>query len=72
MQEYLDQADIAELWGIDPSTVRRYKSLGLLPAPDAVTGTGAGAKPGWLRETIENHHRPGRGARTDLIRREQG
>lgn len=65
MEEYLDLADIARLWGVDPGTVRRYRFEGRLPEPDAVVGTGTGRRLGWLPTTVANIERPGAGARTD-------
>lgn len=67
VQNYLDLTDIAELWGIDPATARKYHQQGHLPQPDARTGLKT-EKPryGWLPETIAAYQRPGRGARTDL------
>jgi hypothetical protein len=67
VHEYLDLSDIAELWGIDPATARKYHQQGHLPAPDARTGLKTD-KPryGWLLATITTYQRPGRGTRTDL------
>lgn len=67
VQNYLDLTDIAELWGIDPATARKYHQQGHLPQPDARTGLKT-EKPryGWLPETLAAYQRPGRGARTDL------
>jgi hypothetical protein len=68
VEEYLDLADIADEWGIDPGTVRRYHHDGRLPDPDAVLGRDARRrrKYGWLPDTIAVAQRPGQGARTDL------
>ncbi|WP_458317903.1 hypothetical protein [Mycolicibacterium brisbanense] len=66
MEEFLDLADIAALWGVDGGTVRRYRHEGRLPEPDAVVGSGTGRRFGWRRETVDGIERPGRGARTDL------
>ncbi len=70
VQEYLDLADIANEWGIEPATVRRYHHDGRLPEADAVIGRDRRRrrKYGWLPETIAAADRPGRGARTDLHR----
>jgi hypothetical protein len=68
MQEYMDLVDIADYWGVEHGTVRRYHYEGRLPDADAVIGLGAQRrrKYGWLPETITNTKRPGQGARTDL------
>lgn len=52
---YLSRTEVAELLGVKPDTLSRYK----LPEPDATVGTARG----WLRETIEawNATRPGSG-----------
>ena len=70
VQEFLDLTDIANLWGIDPATARKYHQQGHLPEPDARTGLNT-TKPryGWSPETIASYQRPGRGARTDLQKR---
>lgn len=68
MERYLDLADIADQWGIDPGTVRRYHHDGRLPPADAVIGNDPQRrrKYGWLPDTIAAAQRPGQGARTDL------
>lgn len=57
----LDSAKVAELVGVDPATIRRYKAADpTFPPPDVVLGNA----PGWYRKTIERWQglRPGRGA----------
>lgn len=56
---YLSMGDIAEMLGVAHNTIRKYRSEGRLPEPDAMTGP----TPGWLPETIEAWQlaRPGRG-----------
>ena len=62
----LGVAEIAERWGISPSTVSRYKRRGDLPAPDSILS----GRPRWRASTIDAVQRPGRGRRTDLQRRD--
>lgn len=64
----MDLADVADRWGIDTGTVRRYHYDGRLPEADAVIGRDPHRrrKYGWLPETIASAERPGQGARTDL------
>lgn len=52
---YLSRSEVAELIGVQPDTLGRYK----LPEPDAVIGSVRG----WLPETIDawQAKRPGRG-----------
>jgi hypothetical protein len=54
-------AGIAAITGLTPATLRRYRAIGLLPAPDALA---APDRPRWTRATIERWmaNRPGRGA----------
>lgn len=56
---YLSLADIAARVGVEPSTIRTYRSQGRLPEPDAMTGP----TPGWLPATVDAwvKNRPGRG-----------
>ncbi|MDY5132272.1 transcriptional regulator [Actinotignum urinale] len=65
---YLALTDLATRIGITLNTAKSYSAKGLLPPPDAHTGSGIRAVRGWLPETIDewNANRPGRGARTDL------
>lgn len=58
-------ADIAELAGVKPSTVRGYRAQGRLPEPDDLS---VPDRPRWRLSTITAWiaSRPGRGARTDL------
>ncbi|MGV9196727.1 transcriptional regulator [Arcanobacterium canis] len=67
---YLALSDLAKRVGITLGTASSYSAKGLLPTPDAYTGTGPRAVRGWLPETIDawQNNRPGRGARTDLKR----
>ncbi|EFL94456.1 helix-turn-helix transcriptional regulator [Mobiluncus curtisii] len=60
---YLALTDVANRIGIAEGTIRSYSAKGMLPEPDAYTGTGARAVRGWLPETIDawNQARPGRG-----------
>ncbi|WP_037176162.1 hypothetical protein [Rhodococcus sp. UNC363MFTsu5.1] len=69
---YLSRAQFAERIGVEPGALSRYK----LPEPDVIVGPvnedgslPRGTTRGWLPETIDewNAHRPGRGARTDLL-----
>ncbi|WP_350257626.1 transcriptional regulator [Scrofimicrobium sp. R131] len=64
---YLALRDVAERIGITEGTARGYSGRGILPEPDALTGSGPRAVRGWLPETIDTWQaqRPGRGARTD-------
>ncbi|GAQ32839.1 hypothetical protein MPS_1219 [Mycobacterium pseudoshottsii JCM 15466] len=63
----MDLGDIADEWGVEPGTVRRYHHDGRLPEADAVIGLNARRrKYGWLPDTIAQAQRPGQGARTDL------
>lgn len=64
----MDLADIADEWGVDAGTVRRYHHDGRLPEADAVIGRDPQRrrKYGWLPYTITAAERPGQGARTDL------
>jgi predicted DNA-binding transcriptional regulator AlpA len=64
--DLLDTAAVAELVGVQPATIRRYLSLGLVPPPDVRLGQA----PGWYQETIDRwlRSRPGQGRRTDLER----
>lgn len=59
MTTYLTMTDIAARLGIEPGTVRKYRSSGRLPEPDIMLG----ATPGWLPATIDTWatSRPGRG-----------
>lgn len=65
---YLGLGDFAKRIGVSEGAMRGYSAKGLLPTPDALTGTGPRAVRGWLPETIDRWQtsRPGRGARTDL------
>lgn len=65
---YLALTDLAERIGVTFNTAKSYSAKGLLPTPDAYTGSGTRAVRGWLPGTIDewNKNRPGRGARTDL------
>jgi hypothetical protein len=57
MAGMVDQSGIAEMFGLTPSTVRKYRSQGRLPPEDAtVLG-----RPVWRRSTIMAWHarRPG-------------
>lgn len=58
--QLLDSAQVAELLGVRPETIARYRSRGELPAPDVTLGR----SPGWYRATITawRAQRPGRGA----------
>ncbi|RRD59269.1 XRE family transcriptional regulator [Leucobacter sp. OH1287] len=55
MIRYLSRSEVAELLGVKPDTLNRYK----LPEPDAMIGRARG----WLPETIEewDANRPGNG-----------
>ena len=53
MIRYLDGADAAMALGVQPQTFRQWRSRGLAPEPDAMTGN----RPGWLPETIEKWRR---------------
>jgi predicted DNA-binding transcriptional regulator AlpA len=61
----LSLLQMAELAGIRPGTLRKYRSEGRLPAPD---NTDVPGRPRWRRSTFDAWMatRPGRGARTDL------
>lgn len=57
----LDYAGLAAKTGLALSTLRRYRSIGLLPEPDAMP---APDRPRWRESTIAQwmSQRPGRGA----------
>ena len=59
--ELLDYAAVAAMTGLATSTLRRYRSIGRLPEPDALP---APDRPRWLPATIRQWAatRPGRGA----------
>lgn len=59
--ELLDYAGVAELTGLKAGTLRRYRSIGLLPEPDALP---VPDRPRWSEATIRYwlEHRLGRGA----------
>jgi len=59
-RELLDMPAVARRLGIAPSTVRKYRSSGRLPAPDVMLGQ----SPGWAPATIDAWvtQRPGKGA----------
>lgn len=68
MAEKLGNIQAAALLDVNPSTWRAYVARGQAPAPDGheeISGA-----PWWWRRTVEafKRSRPGRGARTDLIR----
>ena len=69
---HLGLAALAERAGITRGTAARYQSEGRLPAPDIILVEGAREARGWLPATIDAWlaTRPGRGARTDLARRD--
>lgn len=69
---HLGLAALAERAGITRGTAARYQSEGRLPAPDIILVEGARQARGWLPATIDAWlaARPGRGARTDLARRD--
>jgi uncharacterized protein YjcR len=52
-------ADIADLFGIKPATVRAYHTRDQMPAADGYDKHG----PWWKAATIEAWSRPGRGRR---------
>ena len=68
--EYLGTAAAAKRLGLSVATVRSYILKGLMPAADVVISTPSGPLRGWAPETIDAWQaaRPGRGARTDLIK----
>jgi predicted DNA-binding transcriptional regulator AlpA len=57
----LDYAGVAKRTGLAPSTLRRYRSIGLLPEPDELP---VPDRPRWRESTIDEwmQNRPGRGA----------
>lgn len=61
----LSMRQVAERAGLAESSIRTYRSRGVMPAPDVTIG----ATPGWLPATIDPWIAalPGRGARTDLV-----
>lgn len=65
-QTYLGYAQVADLLGVLPGTVRSYHNQGRMPEPDARVGK----VPGWIPATIESWvaSRPGQGTRTDRLR----
>jgi predicted DNA-binding transcriptional regulator AlpA len=63
---YLSMAEVAEIVGVTPGTVRSLNSKGYMPPPDVIVGKSrASSAPGWLPETIEvwKANRPGRTGR---------
>lgn len=70
---YLSLSDFAERVGLSTNTLSSYSAKGLTPDPDVMIGLGDRAVRGWTVETIDEWvtARPGRGARTDLKRRDQ-
>lgn len=70
---YLSLSDFAERVGLSTNTLNGYRAKGLTPEPDVMIGLGDRAVRGWRAETIDEWMtaRPGRGARTDLKRRDQ-
>ncbi|MFI0532334.1 MarR family transcriptional regulator [Streptomyces scabiei] len=67
--EFWMTAQVAAFLGIKPASVRRGVERGSLPQPD---GHLSSRFPWWKPETIRNHQRPGRGARTDLVQQDGG
>ena len=69
---HLGLAALAERASTTHGTASRYQAEGRLPAPDIVLVEGAREARGWLPATIDAWlvTRPGRGARTDLARRD--
>jgi len=57
----LTMADVAELWGIAPKTVRWYRYLTLHGKTHLLppTAPGARGKPLWLFEDVQRFQRPG-------------
>lgn len=57
--DLLDSEGVAALLGVTRETVARYRTGGVLPAPDVMLGR----SPGWYRSTIEawRASRPGQG-----------
>ena len=66
---YLGYGQVASMLQILPGTVRTYYSQGRMPSPDVMVGK----TPGWKPETITAwvDTRPGKGARTDRLERNQ-
>jgi predicted DNA-binding transcriptional regulator AlpA len=66
----LSLLQMAERAGVEPGTMRKYRSQGRLPPPDDVSVPG---RPRWRASTLDTwmKARPGRGARTDLHRPEK-
>lgn len=62
--ELVDMRGLAAMLGIGYETVRKYRRVGRLPAPDYTMGR----SPVWKRSTIERwrQNRPGQGRRSDL------
>ena len=69
---HLGLAALAERASTTHGTASRYQAEGRLPAPDIILVEGARQARGWLPATIDAWlaTRPGRGARTDLARRD--
>lgn len=63
-KEVLSTRKVSERSGLADSTIRTYRSKGLMPEPDVTIG----GIPGWYASTIDPWIAalPGRGARTDL------
>lgn len=59
---FADTSMFAARHGLEPASIRTYKSRGSIPEPDLQLGPA----PGWLIDTIEAWAPPGQGARTDL------
>lgn len=69
--ELIDVTEVAELAGVAPATIHRYKHLGQLPEPTRY----AGRSPMWRRKDIERWlaSRPGQGAKgRPKVRRSSG
>lgn len=54
----LTSNEVADKLDVKVDTIYRYRSQGLMPQPDEVTGR----TPRWRESTIDNWERPGRGA----------
>lgn len=56
----------AATWGVKPSTWRKYVASGFAPAP--LDGYDDQRRRRWDPDTVRMFPRPGRGARTDLLK----
>ncbi len=71
-EELIGNAAAAAYLGIPVGTWRPYVNRNQAPQPDRREIKGGHALPVWRRSTLDGWVRPGRGARTDLVRSAEG